>query len=147
MTPDITYYIDRSKPPKQNPILSLSNASTDEGKLTFVAGDKVSVGLVFVTGTDIDTTTVLGSASSSYYYYLAIGDYAGSTPYTSTTTWGVSGSWGVTGSLDLSTAALTSSLGTNEYIEPVLQLSITQSNGLRQTPMLRKVKVYNPVHL
>lgn len=147
MTPDITYYIDRTKPPKQNPILSLSNASTDEGKLTFVAGDKITVGLVFVSGTDIDTTTVTGSASSSYYYYLAIGEYAGATPYTTTTTWGVSGSWGVTGSLDLNTTALTASLGTNEFIEPVMQLSITQSNGFRQTPMLRKVKIYNAVNL
>lgn len=143
MIPDTTFFIDRSKSPKQNPILSLSNASSDDGRLIFIGGDKLNVGLVFVTDNNVDTSY----ATSSLHYYLAIGEYESASPYTTTTRWGVSGSWGVTGSLDLSTAALTGSFGTSEYIEPTVQLSVTQSNGSRQTVMLRKARIYNPVNL
>lgn len=141
MSADIIFYIDKSKNPTQNPLLSLSNASTDYSKLSFVAGDNVDVGIVFVNGTDIDTTMATGSVPK--YLNLSIGTVGLDTPTVSTKTWYLSGSWGYTGSVNF--LAFTSSMNGSNYIEPTMQLQVTGSNGNKQTVMLHKVTILNPV--
>lgn len=142
MSADIIFYIDKSKNPRQNPQLTINNASTDDSKLTFVAGDKVGIGIVFLTGTSIDTTMATGS--NPKYLNLSIGTVGADAPTTSVTSWYLSGSWGYTGSLNL--LPLTASFTANEsYIEPTMQLQVTSSNATKQTVMLRKINVLNPV--
>lgn len=141
MSADIIFYIDKSKNPKQNPQLSLNNSTTDDSKLSFVAGDNVDVGIVFVNGTDIDTTMATGSVPK--YLNLSIGTVGLDAPNTKTTSWYLSGSWGYTGSVNF--LAFTSSFNGVSYIEPTMQLQVTGSNGKKQTVMLRKVTILNPV--
>lgn len=137
-------YVDPSKNPKQNPLLSISNASTDDTRLTFVAGDKLGVGIVFLSGTDIDTTMATGSIPK--YLNLAVGTIGLNAPTAVTTRWYLSGSWGYTGSIDL--MGFTSSFASGDkFVEPTMTLQVTGSDGTRQTVMHRKVTVLNPVDI
>lgn len=144
---NLTLYVDTSKAPNANPVLSLANNNPDDSVLSFVSGDKVPVNIVFVNGGDYDTSVVVtGSSSSSYY--LAIGTPTGTTPYTSTTRFYISQSWGITGSIDLSVGGVTGSFSsTDDYIDPTMQLSIYNPSGSanRRTVMLKKVRIYNAV--
>lgn len=145
MSADIIFYIDKTKNPKANPLLSPSNTSTDDSKLTFVGGDKVGIGVVFLTGNDIDVTMATGSIPK--YLNLSLGTVGLDNPMAQVTNWYLSSSWGYTGSLDLATAAVTSSLTGTRYTEPTMQLIVSGSGGSRQTVMLRKVNLLNPVNI
>lgn len=141
MSADLIFYIDKSKNPRANPILNLSSGTTDDSKLIFVAGDKLDIGVVFVNGTDIDTTMANGSNPKNLT--LSVGTVGLDAPTATVSNWYLSSSYGYTGSLDL--LEFTSSVGTDPYIEPTMQLVVTGSSGTKQTYMLRKVTVLNPV--
>lgn len=141
--PDTIFYIDRRLNPRQNPLLNSSNPTTDNDKLTFVAGDKISVALVFLNGTDIDTTMATGSIPK--YINLSIGQVGLDSPSVSTTNWYLSSSYGYTSSLNLS--PLTASVGTEEYVDRTMQLSVSSSDGTKQTAMITTVRIYNPVDI
>lgn len=140
--PDIIFYIDKSKNPRSNPILSLANPSTDDSKLVYVSSDKLDFAVVFVNGTDIDTS--MANPADSKSLDLSFGTVGLNTPVTSTTNWYLSSSYGYTGSVDFT--PFTSSIGTDAYINPSMQLLVTSGTGTRQTYMLRQVTVLNSVN-
>lgn len=142
-----TLYIDTGKSAVSNPVLSAANTNPDDGQLVFTAGDVVKLNLIFVNGGSVDTDyAVTGSQSSSYY--VAVGTLAGTTPYTSTRAFFISQSYGVTGSLSF-TGTITGSFGSNDYIEPYMQVSVTTPSGSsnKRTLMLKKIRVYDAVDL
>lgn len=144
---NLILYIDTSKAPTLNPVLSQTNNTPDSSELNFVSGDKFPVTVFFVNGGILDTSlATTGSTSSSYY--LAIGDATSNTPLTSTNRFYISHSYGVTCSLDLSTAGITGSFGTtNDYVTKTMQLSVYSPSGstTRRTYMLRSVNIYDAV--
>jgi len=139
--PDFIFYIDKSKNPRYNPIVSDANGQTDDSKLTFVAGDKLDVGVVFVDNNGIDTTMATGS--NKKYLDLAIGSVGVDSPLTNVTNWYLSSSYGYTGSLNL--LPLTASVGTSDSVNLTMQLVVTGSTGTKQTVLLRSVTILNPV--
>lgn len=144
--PNLNLYIDTTKSPVLNPVLSIINNNPDSSELNFVSGDKFPVTIQFVANGAVDTSIpVTGSASSSYY--LALGSPTSATPLTSTNRFFISHSYGVSCSLDFNTAGVTGSFGSDDYISRTLQLSVYTPSGStnRRTYMLRNVNVYNAV--
>lgn len=145
---NITFYIDTSKSPNNNPVQGLTNNTPDDSILTFVSGDKIPVSFIFVNGGDYDSTVAVTSSLSSSFY-LALGLPTGNTAYTSTNRFYISSSqYMVTASLDLSVGGVTGSFSsTDDYIQPTLQLSLFNPSGStnRRTLMMKKVKVLNAV--
>lgn len=143
--PNLNLYIDLNKSPVLNPILSVTNNTPDSSEIQFVSGDKMPVSVFFVNNGSIDTTIpTTGSNSSSFY--LAIGDPS-TTPLTYTNNFYISHSYCVTCSLDLNTAGITGSFGTDDYITRTMQLSVYTPSGssFRRTYMLRNVNIFNAV--
>lgn len=146
--PNLQLYIDTSKSPLQNPVLSVTNNITDVSTLNLVGGDKFPITFQFVNNGSVDLTIpVTGSLSSSYY--LTIGSSTTNTPLTSTNRFYVSHSYGVTCSLDLNTSGITGSFGSDDYVEKTMQFSVYTPSGstFRRTYMLKKVNLYNAVDL
>lgn len=143
---NVTLYIDTSKSPVLNPVLSVTNTVPDSSELNFVSGDKFPISIFFVNNGVIDTDLPVTTSLSSSFY-LALGDQALAAPIASTNQFYISHSYGVSCSLDLSTDAVTGSFNGADYVTKTLQLSVYTPSGSsnRRTYMLRKVNLYNAV--
>jgi hypothetical protein len=142
------YFISLDKPANQNPVSTVSN-TTPDGDIFFVYGDVVPITIQFLKNNSVDTTTyvVTGSASSSFF--LGIGALGSNQPYVSTNKFFISQSYGITGSLAISSSALLSALGTSDSLTSYIQLSVFKPSGSvnRETKMLKKVTILNPIDL
>lgn len=131
-----TYQIDNNLSARLNPININSNAVSDPNILEFWAGDVIAVGVQFYNGTSLDYSALTGS-----YLHLSLSDI-GSVPYITQSKWGISSSWGYTSSLSLG-GSITGSFDGDPFIQPYLQLVVTQSNGLKTTQMYQQATVFN----